>query len=411
MNEKQENSLDIKLRMFKNTDIKLMEKWLVRPHVKPWFVKPEDWLAEVRNRKGEFSFIKHFIVTHEDIPIGFCQYYDCTKADEDCYGKVLKGTYSIDYLIGDEEFLGRGLGKEIVKLICEKAFFKAHAKLIVVQPDKKNAASNAVLKANGFIYDEEKQFYYRKAPERSPQAVWDPWIGCKKFSEGCVNCYIYQGGERRGYDVSKIIRTPKFDLPVTREKNGEYKYKSGTLFVTCFRSDFLIPEADEWRKEAYRIIKERSDCNFLFLTKRIARFEETIPGDWGSGYENVIVGVTCENQKQADCRLPILKKLPIKHKCITLSPLLEAIDISSYLDDIEQVTAGGESGPEARICDFKWLVELRNQCEKANVTFVFKQTGSKLLKDGVLHAINYFKQHSEARNARLDFIGEKKSIV
>ena len=71
----------------------------------------------------------------------------------------------------------------------------------------------------------------------------------------------------------------------------------------------------------------------LFLTKRIERFSECIPDDWGDGYENVVVCCTIENQQNADKKLSVFEKLSIKHKCITAQPLLEKIDIEQYLDD------------------------------------------------------------------------------
>lgn len=44
------------------------------------------------------------------------------------------------------------------------------------------------------------------------------------------------------------------------------------------------------------MIKERSDLNFMILTKRIERFFESLPNDWGDGYDNVYIGCTVENQ-------------------------------------------------------------------------------------------------------------------
>lgn len=56
------------------------------------------------------------------------------------------------------------------------------------------------------------------------------------------------------------------------------------------------------------------------------------------------------------------------------------------------VSAGGESGPEARICDYEWVLDIRSQCINANVSFDFHQTGAKLLKDGKLYRIPKEKQ-------------------
>ena len=140
--------------------------------------------------------------------------------------------------------------------------------------------------------------------------VWNSWRGCKRYSEGCKHCYIHKGDLKRGINTEEIVKTKDFYKPIERLKNGNYKMKSGLCYL-CFQSDFLIEEADEWRNEVFKMIKERSDCQFLFLTKRIDRFLKCIPDDWNDGYDNVIVSCTIENQKQADYRLPIFNSLPI----------------------------------------------------------------------------------------------------
>ena len=178
-------------------------------------------------------------------------------------------------------------------------------------------------------------------------AMWNPWRGCKKCSDGCRYCYIHKGDAKRGVDTSIIEKTKDFLKPIERLKNDNYKMKSGIVY-TCFSTDFLIEEADAWRPDCWQMIKEREDCIFLFLTKRIDRFMDCIPDDWGDGYENVVVCCTVENQKNADYKLGIFSKLSIKHKCITAQPLIEAIDIEKYLDDIELVVVGGESDTNAR---------------------------------------------------------------
>ena len=133
-------------------------------------------------------------------------------------------------------------------------------------------------------------------------ARWDPWRGCHRYSEGCKFCYIHKGDAKRGVDTNCITKTDKFDAPIVRKKNGEYKMKSGLVYV-CFSSDFLLEDADPWRSECWDMIRQRQDCQFLFLTKRIERFMDCIPSDWGDGWDNVIVGCTVENQQRADERL------------------------------------------------------------------------------------------------------------
>lgn len=220
-----------------------------------------------------------------------------------------------------------------------------------------------------------------------------------------MHCYVYRldSGYNSGISSSECRKTGNFDLPLKRDRGGNYKAVSGTVFFTCFTSDFFISDADEWRNEAWNIIKTRSDCTFFFFTKRIDRFYECIPDDWGSGYDNVIIGCTVENQKMADFRLPIFLQCPIKHRRIGVEPMLERIDISQYLcGDIEEVSAGGESGPEARVCDYNWILDLRRQCLESHTRFTYHQTGSRLLKDGRLYSVPRRLQSEQAMKANIN---------
>lgn len=124
-----------------------------------------------------------------------------------------------------------------------------------------------------------------------------------------MHCYIHKGDAKRGVDTSNIVKTKDYYKPVEILKNGNYKMKSGMVY-TCFSTDFLIPEADSWRNECWQMMRQRSDCTFLFLTKRIDRFMQCIPGDWGNGYDNVVIGCTVENQKNADYKLKISANCP-----------------------------------------------------------------------------------------------------
>ena len=236
-------------------------------------------------------------------------------------------------------------------------------------------------------------------------ARWDPWRGCRRCSEGCLHCYIHKGDAKRGVDTENIVKTDSFAKPIERLKKGSYKMKTGMVY-TCFSTDFLIEEADEWRGECWKMIKERSDCTFLFLTKRIDRFLNCIPEDWGGGYENVVVGCTIENQKNADYKLGIFSKLPIKHKTITAQPLIERINIEPYLDGIELVTVGGESDRNARPLDYAWVLDIREQCIGKNVPFEFRQCGTHFIKDGKSYVLQTKDLCSQARKADINFISQ-----
>ena len=89
-------------------------------------------------------------------------------------------------------------------------------------------------------------------------------------------------------------------MPFKKKCDGTLKIPHGSIVMTCFTSDFLLKDADEWRD--------------------VERFPECVPADWGDGYDNVIVGCTCDNQDRADFQLPIFAELLIKHKTVILGP-------------------------------------------------------------------------------------------
>ena len=234
--------------------------------------------------------------------------------------------------------------------------------------------------------------------------MWNLWHGRHKLSAGCKHCYVYRGDARREVDSSVVVRTKNFDLPLRKKRNGEFKIPPGTFVYTCFTSDFFVEDADKWRAEAWEMIRCRSDLHFMMITKRIDRFSDCLPDDWGDGYDNVTICCTVENQTCADYRLPIYRRAPIKHKIIICEPLLERIDLSTYAvgEWIEQIVAGGESGYEARPCDFEWVMDLRRICVENKVDFWFKQTGSKFVKDGKTYNVKRQFQHSQARKAGIN---------
>lgn len=241
--------------------------------------------------------------------------------------------------------------------------------------------------------------------------MWNPWHGCHKISPGCKHCYVFREDAAFGAPIpsDNVRKTASFNLPLRRDRNKHYKFPSGSEFALCFTSDLLIEEADEWRDNIWEIIRMRSDCRFFFFTKRIERLRECLPSDWDNGYENVGIGCTVENQDRADKRLPIFLSIPIKHRMIIVAPMLEKINLESYLDPelIEEVSVGGESGRYARPIDFEWVKDIHGQCLKHNVPFCFHQTGSYLIKDGRQFHIPREHQHSQATKAGLNTLTHK----
>jgi len=236
---------------------------------------------------------------------------------------------------------------------------------------------------------------------------WEPWTGCYKVSDGCTYCYFY-GPHSKRYGQNTITKTEEFDKPIAMTAKGTPKIISGKIVATCFATDFFIAEADEWRSEAWAMIKSRPDLEFLILTKRIDRFNVSLPIDWGEGYDNVNIGCTVENQEIADYRLPLFLSYPIKRRFVACSPLLGAIDLSEYMNGIEHVSVGGETSREARECDYEWVLNIREQCVNAGITFWFKNTGSLFKRDGVIQKVNPFKQSSLAKELGINILGDKK---
>src|SRR5699024_4876852 len=140
------------------------------------------------------------------------------------------------------------------------------------------------------------------------------------------------------------------------------------------------------------------------------RIEKCLPKDWGHGWENVFLNVTCENQKRADERIPILLSIPAKHKGIMCAPFLGPITIEKYLKEnqLEQVIVGGENYDGARPCNFEWVKSLQQECVKYNVKFCFIETGTKFIKDGKTYMLkNKELQAKMAYKSKMNFEGKK----
>ena len=236
---------------------------------------------------------------------------------------------------------------------------------------------------------------------------WEPWSGCYKVSEGCNYCYFY-GPYSKRFGQNTIEKTAEFEKPLLKTAKGTPKISSGKIVATCFTSDFFIKEADEWRVDAWDMIRSRPDLEFLILTKRIDRFLVSLPSDWGEGYDNVNMGCTVENQAVAAYRLPLFLSYPIKRRFVACAPLLTPIDLSPYLNGIEHVSVGGETGREARECDYDWVLSIREQCAAAGVTFWFKNTGSFFRRGGEIQKVNPFKQSGLAKELGINITDGKR---
>ena len=101
--------------------------------------------------------------------------------------------------------------------------------------------------------------------------TWNPWHGCTKYSEGCRYCYVYRQDEAYGSSVSseQCRKTQNFNLPVKKKRDGGFKVEPGSIVMTCFTSDFLLKDADEWRGECWEMIKAVQTVCSTFLQSEL----------------------------------------------------------------------------------------------------------------------------------------------
>lgn len=147
----------LELRQLTDNDVTLVEKWLQNAHVKKWYDIPhlgvsiDDWMHEIHERDTTYNWITYFIVNYQNKPIGFCQYYACIDSKDEDFGSLdTNHAYGIDYFIGEEDFLGKGFGKQMIKVLTKYIFTHTNAEEITADIDTNNTASMHVLMACGF---------------------------------------------------------------------------------------------------------------------------------------------------------------------------------------------------------------------------------------------------------------------
>lgn len=201
-------------------------------------------------------------------------------------------------------------------------------------------------------------------------ATWNPWQGCTKVSAGCKNCYMYTEKRRYGQDPTIVIRSQSktFNLPA--------RLKEPHSFFVCSWSDFFHKDADNWRPEAWQIMRSNPQHLYLLCTKHTERMAECMPQDWRSGWPNVWLGATTENQKTANQRIPQLLNIPAKLYWLSVEPMLESIVVeNSLLRQIDWVIVGGESGPKCRPMNLQWMIDLAKTCHAMTIPVYIKQLG------------------------------------
>jgi protein gp37 len=211
---------------------------------------------------------------------------------------------------------------------------------------------------------------------------------------------MYTEKERYGQDPMICVRSKTtFNAPL--------KWRESAMVFTCSWSDWFIDTADQWRGEAWAIIRQTPHLTYQILTKRPERIADHLPSDWGEGYQNVWLGVSAENQEYADVRIPQLLEIPAQIHFVSAEPLLGPVSFrwamwepwkkgvtNDHLDGLRRldwIIVGGESGPERREFQKQWAEEIRDQCQEAGVKFYMKQmsaitsaAGAKLIPPELL---------------------------
>lgn len=218
------------------------------------------------------------------------------------------------------------------------------------------------------------------------EATWNPWRGCTKVSPGCDHCYMFREQRRYGRDPEVVVRSKTFEAPL--------RWKEPKVIFTCSWSDWFHEAADQWRHDAWEVIRRTPQHTYQILTKRSGRMHRHLPcPDWP--WSNVWLGVSVESPHEA-FRIRHLRHVPAAVRFISAEPLLGPPDFD--VTGMDWVIAGGESGPEARPMDLDWVRSLRDQCQAAGVAFFLKQLGGWPDKRGGQDAVLDGRRWTEMPN-------------
>ena len=204
------------------------------------------------------------------------------------------------------------------------------------------------------------------------ESTWNPVTGCTKISPGCKHCYAERMAQRlqamgqanyaHGFDLT--LQPHALDLPLRWKKPQ-------TIFVNSMSDLFHDDVPNHFIQQVFDVMRRAHWHQYQVLTKRSERLLELShllcwePHIW--------MGVSVENEKYVN-RIDHLRATNAHIKFLSLEPLLGPLR-NLNLSGIDWVIVGGESGPKARPMDPAWVIDIRDQCLEAGVTFFFKQWG------------------------------------
>lgn len=226
-------------------------------------------------------------------------------------------------------------------------------------------------------------------------STWNPWKACNKVSTECTHCYIdgvlrRAGIEPFGGPIRTAVSTWKHPFTWNR---AAYRAGESRRVFTCSISDFFHPGADDWRSEAWEVIRDCQGLDWLVLTKRPELIPERLPPDWGAGYSNVWLGVTVGAERSMP-RIPLLKAIPAQIRFISAEPLLGRLNFRPHLHaGIHWVITGCEQERKGRrrLMDVDWVRDIDEQCRDTGVAHFFKQyyrgDAGVPIHDGILDGV------------------------
>lgn len=232
--------------------------------------------------------------------------------------------------------------------------------------------------------------------------TFNPWTGCQKVSPACDHCYAEGWAKRSGlvqwgpHAERRRTSVANWRKPLTWNLRAGLAGVRQRVFCASLADVFDNAVPAEWRADLWTLIAQTPHLDWLLLTKRPGNIANMlpVPFDFERLYPNVWLGCTVVNQEEADRDIPKLLDTPAAVRFLSMEPLLGPVDLNAlpcgrqknmsalgpgYLFNdppfVDWVIVGGESGPGARPMHPDWVRSLREQCQAAGVSFLFKQVG------------------------------------
>jgi len=214
--------------------------------------------------------------------------------------------------------------------------------------------------------------------------TFSPWWGCTKVSPGCTNCYAETLSVRYGHEIWGPKASRRFfgygHWSEPEKWDAEAKRLDARFRVFCgSMCDVFETRKDlvEYQKRLWSLIEATTNLNWLLLTKRPENVQKLAP--WGKDWpDNVWLGVSVEDQKRADERIPVLLSIPAKVRFLSCEPLLGRLTLQYWMAErLSWLIIGGESGVGHRTMELWWLLDIVDWCIASNIPAFVKQDSGR----------------------------------